>query len=353
MFKNKNQFFQTEDASKKLKYKVKPNVNTPLPRSSNLTNHCKMSSNIKKCAAALFQNDKELKAARQEAGAVFGVVKKCFGFKSFVVMPCSGEPVTSLKSAASVKEITGIPRGLFTRRTMRISVGSVVLLEGTFRSEGDQRPSLPWEIKALVDSKAQLDTMVQRGQITAALRTTLVETSASASSLDSSSHANDDLFEPAEDSPEAVETFDCRGGKRAEKKAEEARLSIASRLGCLKSGKKGLDGSTTLGDALVLTVVTEKTQEQEDAEAFAAFMRSSQKPKAVVGDAAEVSTPDELEAFIQAQKKSMWLAEAAEASAALVAEAAGLAKAEAAAKFFSAQKVKDAWDEEEIDAETL
>ena len=326
----------------------------PLPHSSNLINHCKMPPNIKKSAAALFQNDKELKAARQEAGAVFGVVKKCIGFSSFVVLPCSGQPVTSLKSTASVKEITGIPRGLFTRGTMKISVGSVVLLEGTFRSEGDQRPSLPWEIKAMVDSKAQLDTMVQRGQITAALRSTLVESSASASSLDSSSHANDDFFEPAEESSEAVENFDCRGGKRAEKKALEARLSIASRLGCLKSGKKGLDGSTTIGDALVLNVDLEKSQEEEDAEAFAAFMRSSQKPKpAVGGAAAEISTPDELEAFIQAQKKSMWLAEAAEASAALVAEAAGLAKAEAAAKFFSTQKVKEEWDEEEINAETL
>lgn len=325
----------------------------PLSHSSNLINHCKMPPNIKKSAAALFQNDKELKAARQEAGAVFGIVKKCIGFSSFVVLPCSGEPVTSLKSAASAKEITGIPRGLFTRGTMRIAVGSVVLLEGTFRSEGDQRPSLPWEIKALVDSKAQLDTMVQRGQITAALRTTLVEISASASSQDSSSHANDDFFEPAEESSEAVETFDCRGGKRAEKKALEARLSIASRLGCLKSGKKGLDGSTTIGDALVLNVDVEKSQEEEDAEAFAAFMRSSQKPKPAVGGAAEISTPDELEAFIQAQKKSMWLAEAAEASAALVAEAAGLAKAEAAVKFFSTQKVKEEWDEEEIDAETL
>lgn len=85
--------------------------------------------NISKKAAAQFQNKKAIQeAVKGKKELTFAVVEKVMGFAIFALKTDTG------------LSIYGTPRGLFTRSTLPISVGSIVIIHGhgTKNAKGEQ-----------------------------------------------------------------------------------------------------------------------------------------------------------------------------------------------------------------------
>uniref|UniRef100_A0A6C0AMH1 S1-like domain-containing protein n=1 Tax=viral metagenome TaxID=1070528 RepID=A0A6C0AMH1_9ZZZZ len=284
--------------------------------------------NIKKGAAALFQNSKEIDRAKKH-GATFGAVTKRLGNGGFSVQ------------LATDKTVIGTPRGLFTKGSMAINVGQVVIVTGTDRPKGDSRPALPWEIVALIDDKATADLFVKKGFMSSDVLGFASSAGASGQQV-----VEDDLFE-ASDSDEdfwAQGAADVRGGLKAERKSQEASASIAARVASLKCGRgKQLDGGVAAGNMADPTLFSGDEQER--------FKRwRAHKAKA----AAKVASGGALIPAAQTVAEMMELFRLEAESARLEAEQSAIVVAADAAKnateakaWLAKQQVKENWDDEE------
>ena len=253
--------------------------------------------NIKKSAAALFQNQKQIKSASGKT--VFAAVEKSLGRAQFQLKLTGG------------KLIVGTPRGLFTSGTLRISAGQVVIIEGIGRQEGDSRPDLPWEIVARLDNTSEIKQLIRQKVMPA----DILCYATAAGAVETGAVAQDDLFEDADAAEQGV--TDVRGGVRAARKAEEANRAIAGRVASLTAGRQGgLDGGVVLGDAADLTLG------EEDYERFKRWR--AHKAKTVVAPVAAVTV-------------------VAPSAAALEAERIAELK-----QFFAERAVTDSWDEVDI-----
>ena len=281
--------------------------------------------NIKKGAAALFQNSKEIERAFKN-GATCGAVTKRLGNGGFTVQ------------LSSKKSVMGTPRGLFTSGTMRISVGQIVIVVGTDRAEGDSRPALPWEIVARVDDKATAKLLVKSGCMPAEVLS--IASSAGVIETAALEADDDDLFE--DDDFWQQGQADLKGGMKAERKAQEAEASIAARVASLKSGRKGIDGGVVVGS------LTDPSLNDEDYERFKRWRAN--KAKAItmsIGGSVARPASEQNEEQLMAQLLAQFKAEAAaaEAAAAAAAHAQEVRSAEAAA-WIAAPGAKENWDDE-------
>ncbi len=278
-------------------------------------------ANIKKSAAALYQNQKQIRSA--SSGTVFAAVSKGLGRAQFQLVLTGG------------KKVVGTPRGLFTKGTMRISVGQVVIVEGLQRPDGDRRAELPWEIVARIDNDSEAKQLVKAGHLPA----DVLRFATTAGAAESSAAAEDDLFEESEDFWEKG-AADVRGGVREARKAAETQRSIASRMASLAAGRSGgLDGSVVLGDVSDPTLLSdldyERFKKWRDCKAIAVTMSGG---GTVALPVAAVALPVAL-AHSQVEM-------------AAVAEAAA-ARRVAELKQFFAETSKDNWDDEEVDLNDL
>jgi hypothetical protein len=300
--------------------------------------------NLSKSAAALFQNEKRIELAFS-AETIFGVVAKKLGNGSFHVNRSLGNGKGYVALAT--------PRGLFTRGSMCIEVGHVVILEGVERLDGDRRAPLPMEIVARIDGKAVLEQFKKKGVLTSADYNYILATSASAGAISSEEQAiaEDDIFEAEEEDADWEQGMaELKQSSKAQRKEEETMRSIAARVGSLKSSKKGLGGSAIIGDASKPLVVEEEPQQEDEEEDYAAFLRSSKLPQAAESlKAAESADTSDLDAIIAAQKRRLGQIEAARDASLMAAEAAA-AKVAMAAK---SKRVLANWDDEEIAIEDL
>lgn len=299
--------------------------------------------NLSKSAAALFQNEKRIELAFS-AETIFGVVAKKLGNGSFHVNRSLGNGKGYVALAT--------PRGLFTRGSMCIEVGHVVILEGVERVEGDRRAALPMEIVARIDGKAVLEQLKKKGVLTSADYNYILSTSASAGS--EQNIAEDDIFEREEEIDDAAweqGIAELKQSSKAQRKEEETMRSIAARVGSLKSSKKGLGGSAIIGDASKPLVVEEEPQQEDEEEDYAAFLRSSKLPTQAAESVKAAEGPDtsDLDAILTAQKRRLGQIEAARDASLMAAEAAA-AKVAMAVK---SKKVLANWDDEEIAIEDL
>lgn len=294
--------------------------------------------NIKKGAAALFQNSKEIDRALKH-GATFGAVTKRVGNGGFTIQ------------ISSKKSVLGTPRGLFTSGTMRINVGQLVIVVGTDRPEGDSRKALPWEIVALIDDKSTADNLVSKGVMPAEI----MGFAASAGAMGSTAVVEEDLFESddSEDDFWAKGVADVRGGLKAERKAQEAAATISARVASLKSGKskKGVDGGVAVGDLADPNLLS-GLAEQERFKRWRAH-KAKAAPVAASGGALVPAplTAAELMAQFRAEAEQARLA--AELAAIQAADAQRARTATAMAEL-ATRTVKENWDdEEEVDLNDL
>lgn len=297
------------------------------------------SKNIKKGAAALFQNSKEIEKAMKH-GATFGAVTKRLGNGGFSVQ------------LGAQKTIQGTPRGLFTKGTMAINLGQIVIVVGSDRPAGDNRPSLPWEIVALIDDKSVADELVRKGKMSAE-----VLCLANSAGAVETGVVEDDLF-AASDSDEdfwAQGVADVRGGLKEQRKAQETAGTISARVACLKKGKsKGLDGSVEAGDLTDPLLFSDPDYQRfkrwRAHKATAVSMSSGGTVTAALQPAA-VQTVQELMAQFKLEAETARLA--AE-QAAIVARDNATARVAAVRAEIAGQTVKDNWDdEEEVDINDL
>lgn len=301
--------------------------------------------NLSKTAAALFQNEKRIELAFS-AETIFGVVAKKLGNGSFHVNRSLGNGKGYVALAT--------PRGLFTRGSMCIEVGHVVILEGVERLDGDRRAPLPMEIVARIDGKAVLEQFKKKGVLTSADYNYILATSASAGAISSEEQAiaEDDIFEAEDEDADWEQGIaELKQSSKAQRKEEETMRSIAARVGSLKSSKKGLGGSAIIGDASKPLVVEEEPQQEDEEEDYAAFLRSSKLPTQAAESLKAAEGPDtsDLDAIITAQKRRLGQIEAARDASLMAAEAAA-AKVAMAVK---SKKVLANWDDEEIAIEDL
>lgn len=288
--------------------------------------------NTKKSASALFQNQKAIDRA-WKVDVTFGAVTRALGNGGFEV---------SLAEAS----VQATPRGLFGKGSVHIAVGHVVIVEGQMRGKDDKRASLPMEIVARLDSKADIQLFIKKGRMPAVI----LRIAESAGVMDSSEAAEEDIFEEAE-GEEAFWGADVKGGMKQQRKAEEARRTIAARVAGLKSGRgKHIDGSVAVGEAMGLSSGTAHNllAEAQDAESMtleqrAEFIawRESKKPVHVARVAGPSAAAVEKELRVAAE-----MAYSAADQAAICAEQAAAAHAAEVREFFAQRRVADNWDDE-------
>jgi translation initiation factor IF-1 len=283
-------------------------------------------ANVKKSAAAVFQNQKQIKNAA--AGkTVFAAVAKGLGRAQFQLVLTGG------------KNVVGTPRGLFTKGTMRISVGQVVIIEGLQRNDGDKRADLPWEIVARIDNDSEAKQLVKSGKMPA----DVLRFATTAGAVETAAAASDDLFENDEDFWEQG-AADVRGGVREARKAAEAQRSIASRVASLAAGRSGgLDGSAVLGNLADPALLSDL-----DYERFKCW--SASKPRAItmsIGGTVSMAVPMAETAHVCSP-----MAVPSQLDASAVAEAAAARHVAELKQFFAETAVKENWDDE-IDVNDL
>lgn len=169
--------------------------------------------NIKKAASALNQNQKQIKAALAGATLTFAAVEKSLGRAQFLLK------LTGHKTA------TGAPRGLFTSGTLRISVGQIVIVEGSEK--------LGYEIIARIEQMADAQKLVKDGLMPADV---LAQASA-CGSVSGIKEEDDDLFDRS-DAPEGLAEPSMKGGVKGARKQQEslaAAAALARNLGSSKS----------------------------------------------------------------------------------------------------------------------
>lgn len=150
------------------------------------------------------------RAAEGTTGLAFYSVQKCLGNAFFSLRNAKGE------------DIRGTPRGLFTRGTMHISVGQIVV------AEGDKRGL---EIVGVINERSVAESLVKAGSMP---REVLMSASSAGvyAQTQLSSINEDDLFEQ-------VEKEETSPTERDSSKDDTSRsvASLVSRLSAVKSVK--------------------------------------------------------------------------------------------------------------------
>jgi hypothetical protein len=166
--------------------------------------------NISKAAAAAAQSEKAIRAAIKAAEPeAWMSVQKRLGNGFFSLMDHRGHLCR------------GTPRGLFTKGSMPVQSGSVVIVSGN--------PALGVEIIGVISSLREAEQMARSGIIPAeVIRSAKAHDGAAAEA-----EAEDPWFESAaaEEAPEA------RGGLKQQRKAAETRAAIAERASALLGGR--------------------------------------------------------------------------------------------------------------------
>lgn len=292
-------------------------------------------TSIKKGAAALFQNGKAIAKAWEEQ-AIFGAVVKKVGGGGFRV------------AVNAKKTVLATPRGLFTKGTMRIDIGQVVILEGNIHA------SLPLEISARLDSRAEIGALIKAGRMAAEIlgiaeTAGAVETTCEQQPLAKEALFNEEFTE--EDWTQGI--ADVRGGLKQERKAKDTAASIAARLVTLKTGRgKQVDGAVMLGDAADPTLrmgLNEEFKRWRAAKARKAL--SVGGGSAAAAPAGEVVLTEE-EIYAEEEAESLRNADAQE-QAAIVSRLESIAHAEEVRAFLLSREVKENWDDEEVNLEDL
>jgi translation initiation factor IF-1 len=293
--------------------------------------------NIKKGAAALFQNGKVIAKAMEEGGT-FGAVVKKIGNGGFLV------------AVNSKKNVLAVPRGLFTKRTMRIEVGQVVILEGQIHA------NLPLEISARLDTRAEINALIKQGHMSAEILG-IAETAGAVVTTAEQPLAKEALFNEEEIDEEVWNQgiADVRGGLKQERKAKETAASIAARLGTLKCGRgKQVDGGLLAGDAadpMLRMGLNEEFRLWRAAKAHKALSIGGGGSTAAPAACGEVLQTEE-EIYALEEAESLRKADAEE-QAAIVSRLESIAHAEEVRAFLLSRKVKENWDDEEVDLEDL
>ena len=293
--------------------------------------------NIKKGAAALFQNDKAIAAFEdgEKNGGVCGAVIRMLGRSGFQVH-CGEQGLV----------VQATPRGLFTKGTMRFSVGDIVILQGTERVMLDARPRF-WEIVGRVEP-AEVARLAARSKISpevmaagaAALQQMKGEQSSEEKAKDLQSG---DFFLP-EENPQGEEgTANPRASIKEQRAAREAAASIQARVATLKGNRgKRLDGSVSAGE---LTDPLAGLNEE-----FARWRASGGAKKRVAmsigGSTAPVQTEEDL--MVEAEDERLRAQEVA-SEAALVSSLNAAAHAAEIKAFLESRQVPENWDEVNLD----
>ena len=285
--------------------------------------------NMKKSAAALYQNQKAIEQARKTS-ATFGAVIKSLGNGGFEIALAGG------KSAQAT------PRGLFGKGPMMIGVGHVVIVEGAMGKR--------MEIVARLDQRSQIAELIDEGHMPAEILRLAKGTEQSAQAP-----VEDDLFEV--EGEEAFWGADIKGGLKGARKAEETKHAIAARVAGLQRGRgMRLDGSVGAGSALAVkqggaaAVLSVLTMDDMTAEQKTQFIRwRAARPSAPVRVAAPAAPRVSVEHVEEQQRL------AAEAVAAAAAHAAEEAAAHAAElrEFLAQRTVAENWDDEAVNIEDL
>lgn len=292
--------------------------------------------NIKKGAAALFQNEKAIAAFEdgEKNGGMCGAVIRMLGRSGFQVH-CGEQGLV----------VQATPRGLFTKGTMRFSVGDIVILQGT--SLVLSRP-LFWEIVGRVEP-AEVARLAALGKISpevmAAGAAALQQMKGEQSSEEKAKQdlQSGDFFLP-EENPEGEEgTANPRASIKEQRAAKEAAASILARVATLKGNRgKRLDGSVSAGE---LTDPLAGLNEE-----FARWRASGGAKKRVAmsigGSTAPVQTEEDL--MVEAEDERLRAQEVA-SEAALVSSLNAAAHAAEIKAFLESRQVPENWDEVNLD----
>jgi translation initiation factor IF-1 len=284
--------------------------------------------NMKKSAAALYQNQKAIEQARKKS-ATFGAVIKSLGNGGFEIALAGG------KSAQAT------PRGLFGKGPMMIGVGHVVIVEGAMGKR--------MEIVARLDQRSQIAELIDEGHMPAEILRLAKGTEQSAQAV-----VEDDIFEV--EGEEAFWGADIKGGLKGARKAEETKHAIAARVAGLQRGRgMRLDGSVGAGSALAVkqggaaAVLSVLTMDDMTAEQKAEFVRW-RAARPVVRVAAPAAPRVSLEHVEEQQRLA---AESAAAAAAAHAAEEAAAHAAELREFLAQRTVAENWDDEAVNIEDL
>lgn len=306
--------------------------------------------NTNRAASAVHQNAMAIESAKKNGG-LFGAVTRALGDRGFEV---TLRPAMKGESGQRAT-VQATPRKLFQggkKAPVRIAVGHVVLLAGELRAAGDQRPQLPLEIVARLDSRSEIQQLVKEGILPAAILG-IAET---AGAVETVTAAKEDLFE-SDGSDEDFWTAglqEVKGGMRDARKAAETVATISARVATLKgakAGKKGMDGSVEAGDladpALFSDPDYERFKRWRAHKATAVKMAgggsvASPVPVPVLQADAVQTMAELMEQFRLEKEAAMMAAD----QATIVAAAEAAAKGAETKAWLAKQAVKDNWDDE-------
>jgi hypothetical protein len=221
--------------------------------------------NVSKSAAAQHQCAKAIASAAAGAiGVKFYSVHKALGNAFFLLRDEKG------------KDFRGTPRGLFTKGTMLISIGQIVV------ATGDEKGL---EIVGVIQKRSDATALVKAGAMPREILANAVAAGAMTVAADDS---EDDLFEKLADEEDAA-----GGGSKVERAKAEALRSVAALAGRL--GSKSAAASKTI----VESAADASVHDAAEHDAFASPKRV--KHKAVV---AQASIP--MRAAAEPETVSFW-----------------------------------------------
>jgi hypothetical protein len=168
---------------------------------------------------------KTASAQNQCARAIQSAARGAVGLQFYSVQKATGNGFFTLRDAEGA-EVRATPRGLFTRGTMRISVGQIVVAEGNAR--------IGLEIVGVIQERREAQALVDDGVLPRAI----LVCATAAGSIEATVTEEEDLFENEEDGQEQPDVPDVRGGVRAQRLQAAAIRSVASLASRLSSGKK-------------------------------------------------------------------------------------------------------------------
>ena len=185
----------------------------------------KSKTNVSKSAAAQHQCAKAIeRAANGEPGIKFYSVQKALGNAFFSLRDEKG------------KDYRGTPRGLFTKGTMLVAMGQIVVAEGDAKG---------LEIVGVIQKRSDAAALVKSGAMP---REILANAVAAGAMTVAVAEEDDDLFEKLADEEDVT-----GGGSKVERAKAEALRSVAALAARL--GSKGSSASKTIVESAADTSV--------------------------------------------------------------------------------------------------
>jgi len=288
----------------------------------------KSKTNVSKTASAMNQSMRAItRAAAGEGMMCFASVHALKGNGYFVLRGADG------------KEFRGTPRGLFTRGTMRVDVGQIVVAEGS--------PKLGTEIVGVIQTKAEAMALVKSGALPREIFNAAI---AAGAVITEPIGEDDDLFEGSDEEAVAEAEAYARGGVRAARSEADARRSVAGLLGRLQGASAG--GSTGGGGLFIESAALPEVFAMAEADAAydgfdgAATHQRRSVTQVVTSAGPRMSIPlrpAEDESAAAPSARAPPSAAQIQAAAQAAAQAASLAAARAA---LAARSIPENWDDE-------